>query len=262
MDVTSADGTTIAFDRTGEGPAVILVQGGFSDRSHPIWTGMAAALSPHFTVYNYDRRGRGDSGDTQPYAVEREIEDLEAIIKHAGGEAMVFGGSSGGALALEAAAHGLPITKLAVYEPPYIVDDSRAPVPHDFEAQLADLISEGRRGDVVARFMTEAAEVPAEMVDQMRQSPYWEGMEAVAHTLVYEAAVVGPGNKLPAERLTRVNTPTVVMTGENSAPWMGKGGAAVAEKLPNGEHRILEGQAHDASPEVLGPAVAEFFKAG
>ncbi|MFC0863865.1 alpha/beta fold hydrolase [Sphaerimonospora cavernae] len=260
MDVTSADGTTIAFDRTGSGPALILVQGGFSDRSHPIWTGMAAALEPHFTVYNYDRRGRGGSGDTLPYSVDREIEDIAAIIKHAGGEALVFGGSSGGALALEAAARGLAIGKLAVYEPPYIVDDSRQPIPHDFEAQLAGLMKEGRRGDVVERFMTQAAEVPGEMVAQMRNSPYWEGMEAVAHTLVYEAAVVGPGNALPKSRFASITVPTLVLTGENSAPWMGKGGAALAAAVPQGKHRIVEGQAHDASPEALAPPAIEFFK--
>ncbi|MCT9935436.1 alpha/beta fold hydrolase [Planotetraspora sp. A-T 1434] len=259
MDVTSADGTTIAFDQSGTGPAVILVQGGFADRSHPIWAGLAAALSPNFTVYNYDRRGRGGSGDTAPYAVEREIEDLAAVIKHAGGEAQVFGGSSGGALALQAAAHGLAITKLAIYDPPYIVEGARTPIPEDFENHLADLIAQDRRGEVVEKFMTHAAEVPAEMLDQMRTSPFWAGMEAVAHTLVYEAAVVGPGNALPTGKIASITAPTLVLSGGASAPWMLKAGEAVAATLPDGHHQVLEGQGHDASPEALATAITDFF---
>ncbi|MCG5216043.1 alpha/beta fold hydrolase [Streptosporangium sp. KLBMP 9127] len=259
MDVTSADGTTIVFDQSGTGPAVILVTGGFSDRSHPIWAGIAAALAPNFTVFNYDRRGRGDSGDTLPYAMEREIEDLAAVLEAAGSDAAVFGGSSGGALALQAAASGLAMGKLAVFEPPYIVGDARSPIAPNFEAELADLIAEDRRGDVVARFMVEAAEVPESMLGEMRESPFWAGMEAVAHTLVYEAAVVGPSSALPADRLASIKVPTLVLAGGNSAPWMQKAGEAVAEVVPNAEYQVIEGQAHDASPEILAAPLAKFF---
>ncbi|WP_043617765.1 alpha/beta fold hydrolase [Nonomuraea candida] len=261
MDVKSADGTTIAYDQTGSGPAVVLVQGGFSDRTHPIWAGLAAALSGEFTVFNYDRRGRGGSSDNESYEVEREIEDLAAIITAAGGSAAVFGGSSGGALALRAAAAGLPITKLAVYEPPFIVDDSRPPIVEDFREQLAALVAEGKRGEVVERFMVEAAEMPAEMVGQMKESPYWEGMTAVAHTLVYEAAVCGPGNQLPVEELKKITVPTLALAGGASGPWMQGAAKAVAETVPGGEYKVLEGHGHDIAPEALAPPVAEYFRA-
>ncbi|MBX6382061.1 MAG: alpha/beta hydrolase [Microbispora sp.] len=257
--ITSADGTTIAFDRSGEGPAVIFVQGGFTDRSHPTWSGLAAALSPHFTVYNYDRRGRGGSGDNENYAVEREVEDLAALIKDAGGEAFVFGGSSGGALALEAAARGLAITKLAVYEPPYIVGDSRDPLPDDFQEQLSALVKEGRRGDAAELFMVQASQIPAEMVAGMRTQPFWPDVEAVAHTLPYEAAVVGRGNRLPAERLAGITIPTLALAGGNSPEWLRQGAKAVSETIRNAEYRVLEGQAHDVSPEALAPVLKDFF---
>src|SRR5712691_7270416 len=198
---TSRDGTIIAFDRSGEGPPVILVGGALSDRGAAAQ--LAVLLAPHFTVVAYDRRGRGDSGDTPPYAVDREIDDLETLIGEAGGSAFVFGHSSGAALALEAAARGLAITKLALYEPPYIVDDTRAPLPEDYVAHMAELVSAGRRGDAVEYFMTTAVGVPPDMVAQMRSSPMWEGMEGLAHTLAYDGAVMGDhmaGGPLPADR--------------------------------------------------------------
>ncbi|MFC5827093.1 alpha/beta fold hydrolase [Nonomuraea insulae] len=260
MDVKSADGTTIAYDRSGSGPAVVLVQGGFSDRTHPIWAGLAAELSGEFTVYNYDRRGRGGSSDNDSYEVEREIEDLAAVIEAAGGSAAVFGGSSGGALALRAAAAGLPITKLAVYEPPFIVDGARPPIAEDFREQLATLVAEGKRGEVVERFMVEAAEVPAELVGQMKESPYWEGMTSVAHTLVYEAAVCGPGNRLPVEDLEKIETPTLALAGGESGPWMQSAGKAVAQSVTGAEFNVLEGHGHDIAPEALAPPLAAYFR--
>src|SRR3989441_38906 len=168
--VTSKDGTKIAYDKQGEGPAVILVYGALCYRSFGSLPELVKLLAPHFTVYNYDRRGRGDSGDTRPYAVEREVEDLEALIKEAGGSAFVCGFSSGAALALEAASRRLAITKLALYEPPFIVDDSRPSLPEDFATQLAELVSSDRRGDAAELFMTKAAEVPVEVVAQMRHA--------------------------------------------------------------------------------------------
>ena len=182
--VTSKDGTTIAFDRSGEGPALILVGGALQHRAiDPSTVQLASLLAPSFTVYHYDRRGRGDSGDTVPYAVEREIEDIDALIQEAGGSAFVFGMSSGAVLALDAAAGGLAITKLALYEPPMVVDDSRPPVPKDYVARLTELASSGRPGDAIEVFMTEGVGLPAEAVAPMRGAPFWPAFEAVAHTL-------------------------------------------------------------------------------
>src|SRR5229473_1793970 len=179
--VVSADGTKIAFDQTGEGPPVILVVGAFNDRA----TGapLAKALESRFTVLNYDRRGRGASGDTQPYAVEREVEDLDALIREVGGAARVFGYSSGGSLALEAAARGLNITKLALYEAPFMVgdDDSRPRPPKDMARQLAKLVASGRRGDAVELFQTEMVGIPEQVVVQIRHAPFRPALEAAAH---------------------------------------------------------------------------------
>src|SRR5205823_8445518 len=178
--VISKDGTLIAFDQSGQGPALILVTGALTTRAD--WSSLTAHLAPHFSVFAYDRRGRGESGDTAPYAVEREVEDLDALITEAGGSAFDFGHSSGAALALEAAVRGLAITKLALYEPPFIVDDSRPRLPEDFATQLSEMVSSGRRGDAAELFMTKAAEAPVEVVAQMRNAPFWPGVEAVAHT--------------------------------------------------------------------------------
>ena len=201
--VRSADGTTLAFDRSGEGPAVILVHGAFTDRTHPLVAAVAAHLAPWFTVLNYDRRGRGASGDTLPYAVEREVEDLAALVDAAGGSAMVFGGSSGAGLVAEAASRLSAIAAIALWEPPYHLSDGAPDVPDDFGAQLDRLVAAGRRGEAVARFMTEAAEVPAAVVAALRAELSWAELEAMAHTLAREAAVMGPGNALPAARLAR-----------------------------------------------------------
>ncbi|TMR92108.1 alpha/beta fold hydrolase [Nonomuraea basaltis] len=256
----SADGTAIAYDRCGSGPAVVLVAGAMMDRAHPTLAGVAAALAPWFTVCAYDRRGRGDSGDTPPYAVEREVEDLAAVM---GGEpAMVFGGSSGAALAIEAAVRLPGIARLALWEPPYHVDGSAPALPHDFAAELAALVGAGRRAEAVERFMVEAAEVPAETVAGMRAQPFWPQMEAVAHTLAYEAAVLGPGNALPAARLTAIRQPTLVLNGEDSPGWMRNAGAAVAAAVPGAVRRVLDEQTHDVAPGALAPELLEFFVAG
>jgi pimeloyl-ACP methyl ester carboxylesterase len=257
--VTSKDGTTIAFDQSGQGPAVILVGGALSDRS--AGRPLAALLAPHFSVFGYDRRGRGDSGDTAPYAVEREVEDIEALIEEAGGSASVFGMSSGAVLALEAARR-LPIARLALYEPPFIVDDSRAPVPEDYVQQLAGLVSAGRRGDAVEYFMTKAVDVPAEYVAQMRSAPSWQGMEALAHTLAYDGAIMGntlSGNPLPAERWASVTLPTLVMDGGDSPLWARNGVQAIVDVLPNARRRTLAGQTHAVAPEVLALVLVEFL---
>ncbi|TDB83632.1 alpha/beta fold hydrolase [Actinomadura sp. KC216] len=254
---TSADGTSIAYDRVGAGPAVILVQGAFSSRNDPIMTGIAAALASKFTVYNYDRRGRGDSADTAPYAVRREIEDLTALIEAAGGTAMVFGGSSGGALALEAAAAGAPITKLAVFEPPYVTAPGHSLPSAD---ELGVLAEQGRRGDAIELFLTKGAEMPPEAVEGMKAQPFWAHLEGVAHTLAYEAAVVGAG-PVP-ERLSAVRVPTLVLAGSASSDRMRDAAQAVTGQVPDARLEWLVGQAHgQVDPASIGTAVGEFFSA-
>jgi pimeloyl-ACP methyl ester carboxylesterase len=258
--VTSYDGTTIAYDRSGEGPPLVLVGGALSDRSAA--GSLSEALAPRFTVFAYDRRGRGDSGDTAPYAVEREIEDVEAIVAQAGGSAFVFGHSSGAALALEAVARGLPVTKLALYEPPFIVDDGREPLPDDYVERLAELAASGRRGDAVEYFLTSGPGVPPEVVAGMRTEPFWPGMEKIAHTLAYDGAVMGDtmsGRPLPADRWASVTVPTLVMDGDQSPAWARNSVAALVDVLPNAERRSLEGQDHGAASEVLAPVLVEFF---
>ncbi len=254
--VFSKDGTAIAFDRSGEGPAIIVVNGALADRTAT--APVTALLAPHFTVFAYDRRGLGSSGDTAPYAVDREIEDLETLIKEAGGSAAVFGHSSGATLALEAAAQGLAITRLALYEPPFIVDDSRPRPPKDFAAQLAELVASGRRGDAVALFMTKAVNLPADAVAQMRNAPMWPAFEAMAHTLVYNMAIMGDFS-LPAERVGSVRIATLVLDGGESPAWARNAVQAVVDALPNAQRRTLKGQTHSAAPEILAPVLGEFF---
>jgi alpha-beta hydrolase superfamily lysophospholipase len=251
----STDGTTIAFDRIGHGPPLILVVGAFNDRT----TGapLAESLAPHFSVLTYDRRGRGDSGDTPPYAVEHEIDDLAALIATAGESAAVFGYSSGANLALQAAGNGLPITSLALYDAPYIADRNHLPPPTDYAAHLAELIAAGRRGDAVEYFQTHLVGLPEEVVAHLRQAPFRPALEAMAHTLVYEATILGD-RSLPTELAASIKTPTLVIAGGASL-FMRAAAEALADALPHGRARILEGQTHDIVPSVLGPVLEEFL---
>jgi pimeloyl-ACP methyl ester carboxylesterase len=262
--VTSKDGTTIAFDKIGKGPAVILVGGALQYRSYDQRTQkLAELLGKHFTTFHYDRRGRGDSTDTPPYVKEREIEDLDALIREAGGSAMVFAMSSGGALALDAANSGLKITRLALYEPSFIVDDSRPVVPSDYVETLTKLASDGKRGEAVEYFMVNAVGMPAEYLAPMRQDPTWAGMESVAHTLAYDAsftADVMRGKPLPADRWALVKIPTLVMDGGASPEWVHNATQALARVLKRAQLRTLEGQQHAVAPEVLVPILDEFFR--
>lgn len=254
--VTSKDGTTIAFDRLGEGPALILVCGGSVERSSN--APLAALLAPHFTVFNYDRRGRGDSGDTPPYAVEREIEDIDAVVNAAGGSAFLYGTSSGAALALEAA-RALPtrITKLALWEPPFIPDGYPRP-PADTARTYTELVAAGRRGDAVDFFMEKVVGLPAEFVAQARNAPWRPAQEALAHTLAYDATIMGDYT-LPTERAAAVTIPTLVLDGGASFPFMHPTAQALAGVLPDGRHHTLEGQSHDVAAEALAPVLVEFF---
>ena len=259
--VMSKDGTAIAFDRSGKGPAIILVGGAFQHRAiDPKTAQLAAFLAQHFTVFHYDRRGRGDSSDTQPYAVEREVEDLDALIKEAGGSAFVFGMSSGAALAIEAAARGLVITKLAFYEPPFNSGDATGrQASENYTRQLTALLTEGRRGDAVALAMTTWG-APAEAIAGMRQTPVWSLFESVAPTLAYDNAIMGDGS-IPAERLASIRVPTLVIDGGASPAFMHNAAQVVAHALPNAKLRTLEGQTHDVAPEVLAPVLEKFFAA-
>ncbi len=253
--VTSSDGTTIAFDRLGDGPAVILVCGASTDSMAN--APLAALLAEHFTVFNYDRRGRGDSGDTTPYAVEREVEDIDAVIAAAGGSASVYGTSSGGALALEAAAGGLAVTKLALWEPPYILDESRRP-PADLVERYDEMIAAGRRGDAVEFFMAKVVGLPPDFVAYARTQPFWQEQEALAHTLAYDATVMGDYS-LPVERAAALTAPTLVMAGGASFPFMRETAQALAEVIPDAQTRILDDQEHNVAPEALAAVLEEFF---
>jgi pimeloyl-ACP methyl ester carboxylesterase len=254
---TSADGRTIAFDRFGSGPPLIMVAGAFNTRSGSTEP-LAAALRDRFTVLNYDRRGRGDSGDSALYSVERKIEDIDALIALAGGSSAVFGHSSGAILALLAAADGSAISKLALYEPPFLVDGSRPPLAADFRERLAALVAAGRRGDAVELYQTEGIGIPDDVVAQMRSAPFRPALDAIAHTLVYDATIVGDLT-LPAELIASVTMPTLVIDGENSPPMLRNAARAAAEILPNGRQVTLAGQTHDISPDVTAAALAEFL---
>ena len=253
--VTSKDGTTIAFDRLGSGPPVVLVSGGSVDRGSN--ASLADVLARGFTVFNYDRRGRGPSGDTQPYAVQREIEDIDAVIGAAGGTAGLYGSSSGAALALEAAAAGLAVTKLALWEPPYIGEGRPRPA-EDTASIYRRFVAEGRRGDAVEYFMAKVVGMPAEFVSYARSQPWWPAQEALAHTLAYDAEIMGD-YILPTERIAGIGAPTLVLTGSESFDWMAETAKAIVDALPNGQHRVLEGATHDVDVDVLGPLLAEFF---
>jgi pimeloyl-ACP methyl ester carboxylesterase len=254
----SKDGTVIAFDKLGNGEPIILVDGALCSRSFGPLPKLAQLLAPHFTVFNYDRRGRNESGDTPPYAVEREVEDIEALIAKSGGSASVFGTSSGAALALAAAARGANVKKLALYEPPFVAGRNARTSPPDSEAQLKRLIAAGRRGDAVKFFMVDMVGMPAIFVYIMRVLPIWPKLKAVAHTLPYDAAVLGDFS-LPKERAASVAVPTLVIGGEKSPVELRSAVSAVAETIPHAKLRMLKGQTHNVSVKVLAPVLIEFF---
>ena len=258
---TSKDGTPIAFERSGEGPPIVLVGGALADRAAA--AGLAARLAPHLTAIAFDRRGRGDSGDTPPYSVDREVEDIEAVILAVGGPAFVLGHSSGAVLALESARTSPErIMKLALYEPPFIVDDSRSLLPVDYVMHLEDLVSLGRRGDAVEFFLTTAVGARAEVVAGMREQPFWSSLEAMAHTLAYDGTIMGDtmgGSPAPLRRWASVAVPALVMDGGASPDWQRHAVRALVEVLPDARHVTLEGQDHGPDSGVLGSLLVEFF---
>jgi len=253
--VTSADGTAIAYDRLGDGPAVVLVCGGSVDRMSN--APLAALLAEDYTVYNYDRRGRGDSGDAAEYAVEREFEDLDAIFAAAGGSAHLYGTSSGAALALLATAAGRPVNKLALWEPPYILEGTRDRPPADTASIYRAFVAEGRRDKAAEYFMAEVVGLPAEFVAMAKESPWWPAQEAIAHTLAYDATVLGDYS-IPAAAGS-VTVPTRVFTGGASDEWMKLGNEAVEAAIPAASGRVVPDQQHNVDPATLAPYLKEFF---
>ncbi|MET8267716.1 alpha/beta fold hydrolase [Micromonospora arida] len=253
--VRSVDGTPIAFERSGAGPAVVLVGGAFSDRNAT--RDLGAALAPDFTAFSYDRRGRGYSGDTAPYEVDREIDDLAALIAAAGGSAAVYGISSGAVLAALATAQGLPVTKLVMFEPPFQVGP-HVGVRKDITPQLIELIAADDRDGAVETFLSASVGLPAEQITGMRSQPVWGGLTAVAHTLVYDS-IVTAGGRLPADRLATITAPTLAVDSTGSPQWLRDASRAAAEAVPGGRSVSLDGGYHDVPPTTLAPALREFL---
>jgi pimeloyl-ACP methyl ester carboxylesterase len=260
--VFSKDGTTIGFDRSGTGPAVILVAGALQYRAFD--QGMkqlADLLSEHFTVINYDRRGRGASTDTLPYSLEREIEDIEALIDAVGGSASLYGISSGGALAMQAALQlRSKVKKLAIYEVPYNSDPTAMQAWNQYVNELRELLAANRKGDAVALFMRYVG-APVEQVEGMRQQPIWALFESIAPTLAYDhIGALGEDAAVPVERAARVLVPTLLISGGASFPFMRETANTLANAIPNAQQHTLEGQSHEVSAQALAPVLIEFFK--
>jgi pimeloyl-ACP methyl ester carboxylesterase len=267
--VTSADGTTIGYTRTGVGPALLLVDGAFCSRTFGPMPDLVPLLAPHFTVYSYDRRGRGESGDTPPYAAEREVEDIEALLGAAGGTAMIYGISSGAVLAIRATA-ALPgrVSRLALYEAPLLVDGSRKAPPADYRERIDAMIADGRNGDLVGFFMTKMVGAPAFVPWIMRALPAWKKLTAVAPTLRYDMAVLGDsqrGTGIPAEltaAMASIGVPALVADGGKSPAWMRNTADAVAAALPDAQRQTLPGQNHQVKAAALAPVLIDYLGRG
>lgn len=260
--VTSRDGTKIAYEKIGSGPGVILVDGALGYRALGFGKTLPELLSKRFTVFTYDRRGRGESTNSKPFAIEREVEDIEALIQAAGGEAYVYGISSGACLALEAAIklNGM-IKKLALFEPPYNSDPSSVSEWKEYRSKLTNLIDEDCKSDAVELFM-HLVGTPAEMIDGMKKSPVWSMLETVAPTLAYDAAEMGEDRSVPVERAKSIKSQTLIMDGGLNLqylPFMHASATALASAIPHAQQRTLDGQTHDVKAEVLAPVLIEFF---
>jgi pimeloyl-ACP methyl ester carboxylesterase len=254
--VVSRDGTQIGLTKVGNGPALVIVSGALSHRALNRDTLLLRKLMEQYSVYTYDRRGRGESSDTKPYAVDREMEDIEALIDHAGGKAYLYGVSSGAALALQAAARlgAAKVTKLAVYEPPY------GQPPRDFTMQkdsVKVLVSKGQPGDA-ATFFLSAIGTPPKVLEGMKSSPDWEAMRRIDFTLAYDYDVLGDG-KVPEDIVKAIRVPTLVMAGEKSMPFMHATATRLANLIPNAQRATLTGQTHQVAAEAVAPVLIEFF---
>lgn len=266
-DVRSKDGTTISYSQTGHGPPLILVDGAFCSRSFGPMPKLVPLLAPHFTVISYDRRGRGASGDTQPYAAEREVEDLQALAGMVGGPVSLYGASSGAVLALRAAVSGIDVTRLVLFEPPVVLAGSPPPVPPDHMGRIAEMVAAGRRGDAVKTFMRMVG-TPAIFIPLMRIMPgVWSKLTGVAHTLPYDFAVLdngGAGQPLSAElrrMMASIKAPTLMLVGGKSPGWMFHAVQTFADNIPGAAHRVLPGQNHNAAATAIAPVLVEFLGA-
>jgi pimeloyl-ACP methyl ester carboxylesterase len=257
--VTSADGTRIAYETMGQGARLVFVWGALGVRSSPFAKAMREELAKDFTVFDYDRRGRGESGDTKPYAVAREVEDLRALCEAAGGQPYVAATSSGAALALEAAASGVPMKMLAAHEPPYMVGNPKDAPDPDYEQKMNELIARGKRGEAVTYFMRTVG-VPGMFVLVMRFMPFWNDAVAAAHTLPYDAAVMD-GFAFPERRLREVRVPTVVLVGGSTTPTLRTAADATARTIPGATERVIPKQNHGVKPAALRPVLVESFRA-
>jgi pimeloyl-ACP methyl ester carboxylesterase len=263
--VTSKDGTKIAYEQMGSGPPLILVDGAFCRRAFGPMRGLAALLAERFTVIHYDRRGRGDSGDGSAYDVEREVEDLQALVDAAGGEAFLYGTSSGAVLAARAVAAGTNVKKLALYEPPLALDGTHHPDPADFIERIVGFIKADRRGDAVKLFM-KVVGVPAVGIFFMQLMPgVFKGLKSVAHTLPYDFAVLGDtqrGAALPTElesKLRSINVPTLTLAGGKSPPWLKHAAKKVADVVKGARTDIIPGQDHNVAARAIAPTLLQFF---
>lgn len=254
----SKDGTIIAYKKTGDGPSIVLINGALRD--HTVFDLLVPELEPHFTTYVYDRRGRGESGDAPHYAIQREVEDLEAVIAEADGEVMVFGGSAGANLALEAALAGAPIGRLAVHEP-YFRPQGYPRPPDDFMDHLKALLSEGKCGEAIEYWSTDFLELSPEQFMIWRRNPeLWEENLARAHTLVYDAILctMCSDYSVPVGRLAKLEMPTMVIRSDNTHDWLRAAAEATAAALPNCKVVSLPGGWHWVKPGFLAQVLAEF----
>lgn len=261
--VKSRDGTSIAYSRTGNGPALIIVCGATAFRAtDPNLAALAEMLAPQFTVITYDRRGRGESGDTLPFSTKRELEDIAALIDAVGGHASLLGYSSGSVVALEAAAAGLPVDKLVMYEPPFVLPGTNfPPPPADYVETLEGFTRQGDNGASAAYFMRSVG-MPDEAIEGMKQTPFWPVMESIGPTIAYDGHFMFDGyytaGKFPA-RWTQAKLPVLVLNGDASFPFMPAAADAVAAELPNATRKTLAGQDHGPKPDAMAPVLREFL---
>ncbi len=259
---TSKDGTKIAYSKTGKGKPLVLVDGAFCHRKFGANEKLPLHLSDNFTVYSYDRRGRNESGNNLPYSPQKEYEDLQAVINEAGGNAYVYGISSGAALVLEAVNARVKMEKLALYEAPYITDNSRSPLPENYLKTLTKFAEQGENGKAVKYFMRTGIGLPAFVVWMMQLMPAWKQMKQLAHTLPYDTEILGntgSGKPLSKEKWSNVKMPTLVISGSKSAKWSQNSMRHLATVLPNAKHQTLVGQSHIVNPKILAQELKQFF---
>ena len=258
--VISQDGTRIAYETWGQGPALITVGGTTCDRV--LMRSTAQAFGEYFATINYDRRGRGESGDTSPYAVDREIEDIAALIEEAGGSACLYGHSSGAALVLHAVAAGLPVERFVLHDPPYAPDEPSQDAARAFARDIRDLLNQDKGAEAI-EMTFRGTGMPEDMIAEMRTSPRWPALIALAPTLAYDSAVMGDidrGGSIPEDLAARATRPGLVLVGGQSQEFMMEVSRRLAALLPAGDHRVIEGQDHVVSPDILAPIVAEFLR--